>query len=341
MRNRTIATLLAGAVTVGSLAVAAPAMAESPTQGGVVIRIAGENRILTAVGASMLFVDDKEGGSGSDNFADAVVLTRADTFADAAAGGPLAAAKGGPLLLTPSNRLDDAVAGEIGRILPAGKTVYLLGSTASLSAAVETAVQGLGYATVRLGGADRFETSVLIAKEIAKGGTAPSLLMLATGLNFPDALTAGAAAGANDGAVLLTAGEVLPKSVRDYLVSRADAEVYAIGKQAIAAYSVDNGHRIAGENRYETAVKIAEKFFTDPEGAALASGTNFPDALSISPLMALAGGPVLLTEPNALPKVIADYLVAGKASTQGVFVLGGEPSVSWNVMMRVSTLLAS
>ncbi len=274
-----------------------------------------------------------------DDFADAVVLTRSDAFADAAAGGPLAAAKNGSLLLTASNRLDDLVADEIERILPAGKTVYLLGSTSSVSAAVEASVKKLGYATVRLGGADRFETSVLIAKEIAKGGEAPSPLMLATGLNFPDALTAGAAAGATGGAVLLTAGDTLTKSVRDYLVSRGDAEVFAIGGPAIAAFPVANSHRIAGANRYETAVKIAQTFFTNPEYVALASGTNFPDALSISPLMGFADGPVLLTDPNTLPQVVADYLAANKASIGVVFIPGGAPSVSTKVEGQVVDVL--
>src|SRR5690242_17551229 len=65
-------------------------------------RVAGPTRIGTAIATSQ----DEFATGGS---ARAVVLARADNFPDALAGGPLAAAKGGPLLLTPSNALDPTV----------------------------------------------------------------------------------------------------------------------------------------------------------------------------------------------------------------------------------------
>jgi putative cell wall-binding protein len=340
MRKSTLAALLASAIVAGTLAAAGPAVAQPAADSADVIRVAGDNRIETAVRASQAFFYG-EGEEGEDDFfADAVVLARADSFADAAAGGPLAYAKGGPLLLTPSNGLHPDVAAEIERILPNGnETVYLLGGTKSLSAGVESAVKQLGYKTVRLGGADRYETSVLIAKEIGTGDDAPELLMLATGLNFPDALTAGAAAGAYGGAVLLTAGNVLPKSVRDYLISRDDAEVFTVGGPAIAALPGTGFYRIAGANRYETAAKVADIFFEEPDVVAVASGADFPDALSISALMPLVGGPVLLTEPSSLPKPTSDYLTAGKSTIQFAYVLGGPQSVSKAVEAKITEIL--
>ena len=63
----------------------------------------------------------------------AVVLARADAFADGLAGTPLAAALGGPLLLTSSDHLDTVTRDEIARVLPEGGRVVLLGGPAALS----------------------------------------------------------------------------------------------------------------------------------------------------------------------------------------------------------------
>ena len=73
-------------------------------------RVSGADRQSTAVAVSSAAFP---GGSAS-----AVVLARADAFADALAGGPLAAAKHAPLLLTSSGSLDAVTSAEILRVLP-------------------------------------------------------------------------------------------------------------------------------------------------------------------------------------------------------------------------------
>ena len=116
---------------------------------------------------------------------------RADAFPDALTGAALAAAKHAPLLLTAPDSLDPRTAAEIRRVLgPDPKTVYVLGGTAALSAAVAASVGGLGYPVVRFAGTDRYDTAAIVASA-ADGLDDLSTILLATGTNFPDGLCAG------------------------------------------------------------------------------------------------------------------------------------------------------
>src|SRR5262249_49001083 len=148
-----------------------------------------------------------------------------------------ATAKHGPLLMTPPDSLNAATKAEIQRILPTGSDVYLLGGTGAISSAVETQITALNFHPVRIAGADRYETSLKIANAV---DPPPGLVLAATGANFPDALSAGAAAGSFDtpssslsAVVILTADKTLPTGTKAYLDGLPnDTLVFGIGGQA-------------------------------------------------------------------------------------------------------------
>lgn len=95
--------------------------------------------------------------------------------------------------------------------------------------------------------------------------------------------------------------------------------------------------RIHGEDRYETAVKIAEEFFSKPEDAVIASGTNYPDALSSAPLADAVDGPIMLVPDNSLNTIIKNYLE--DISFGKIKIVGGNNSVSTDVAKELSDLL--
>ena len=70
------------------------------------------------------------------------------------------------------------------------KPVYLLGGADALSQAIEDQVKALGYTTAtRLAGPDRFATALAISIQVEQVlGGPPFVVVVATGLNFPDAL---------------------------------------------------------------------------------------------------------------------------------------------------------
>lgn len=312
-----------------------PSWQPVPADPEPVVRVAGQTRLGTAIAASTAGFDD--------GAAAAAVLARSDTFPDALAGTPLAVKKGGPLLLTPPTALDPTVGAELSRVLGAGsgKTVYLLGGTGALSPAVETAVEALGFTATRLAGATRYETAVAVAEALGS----PETLFLATGRNFPDALAAGTAAGSwwldpdwGGGAVLLTADRVLPASVSAYLADHSSAYVEAVGGQAAAAYPAAD-EKLVGSDRYETAEYVALSNFGAAQGAGVATGLNFPDALAGGVLLAANNQPLLLTRPTGLPTATDGYLSVFSGSVDFAFVFGGTGVIPNAIMSEVGSAI--
>jgi hypothetical protein len=275
-------------------------------------RLRGAGRIETAIAVSQ--------DSFGDDEADTVVLARADDFADALAGTPLAVAANAPLLLTPSNRLDALTAAEIQRVLPDGATVHVLGGEAAISSAVVDALEDLGFEVERIFGTTRIETSVEIAEFLGETDT----LLVTRAFEFPDALTAGAAAGHVGGAVLLTTDDRPHPAVDDYLASAEDADVFAVGGPAAAAYP--EATPIVGSTRVETGVAVAEAFFDAPLVAGIARSDQFPDALSGGAHIARLGGPMLLTPPASLHPAVEGYLCG--EPIRSTYVYGGTAAIS-------------
>ena len=288
-----------------------------------VVRLAGADRVGTAIAVSRAAFD-----AGA---APAAVLSRADQYADALAGTPLAAAKKGPLLLTGSSALASADAVELTRAVAPGGTVYLLGGPGALSPSVADQVKALGFAVVRLAGRDRFATATAIATALAPTGP----ILLTTGLSFPDALAAGAAAAHTGAAVLLTAGVTRAPATQAFLAAHPNATLYAVGGPAAGAYP----HAIAlvGSDRYATAVLVARRFFPGARAAGLASGVSFPDALAAGPVLGANGVPLLLTGTTTLASVTRGYLTTAKPLT--VHMFGGAAALSAGVTSAVWSTL--
>jgi uncharacterized delta-60 repeat protein len=291
----------------------------------VLQRLFGDDRILSSIAISK--------ASYADGKASAVVLSRSDDFADALAAIPLAVKKQAPLLLTGRQTLDDRVLAELTRVLPVGRTVYVLGGPSALSEDVVDRVQRWGYAVQRLGGDTRYDTAVVIA---TTGLGSPSIAVETTGQSFADALAAGAAAANVGGAVLLTAGRELPDATAAY-VARATTRI-AVGGPAAAA---DPGAAaIVGDDRYETAVLTAKVFFDDEVGViGVASGASFADALAGGVHAALLGGPLLLLPPSGgLPTVVSIYL-RDQAALPSAYVYGGTNALPADVAGQLQTAL--
>jgi hypothetical protein len=297
-----------------------------------VTRVAGATRIGTSLAAANLVF------SGAHS-ASAAVLARDDEFPDALAGVPLAAQVHGPLLLTSPTSLDSVVASTLTHVLTSGATVYLLGGTSALSPAVASAVSQLGFKVVRLGGADRAETAVDIANELANlTGGPPKVVFLATGDDFADALSAGPAAASQGGVILLTDGAKEDPATAAYLAAHPGLPQVAVGGPAAAADP--RVQSFVGSTRYGTSALVATHYFGGATAVALASGANFPDALSGGPVAALAGAPMLLVPPTgALPAPIETYLNGRAGHVTAAFLFGGVDAVASGVEGQIAKVL--
>ena len=285
-------------------------------------RVAGNDRIATAIEVAGRTHPDGIVTDG-DGTATAV-LAQAGDFADALAGGPLAASLGGPLLVTPTDHLDVRVTRELRRL--GVDEVVLLGGDASLAPAVESALGNEGWDTRRIAGTTRYDTARLVAEELP--GTAAYLV---SGDAFADAISASSRAAGEGVPILLTSRDQLPAPTADALDGRTTVSVVggtAVVSDAVVAELDGDVTRFAGATRYETAASLL------PDGPVgelwIATGADWPDALSAGPAAAAAGAPLLIVDPAACDGGAGDAIDA--LQPELIVAVGGEQALPPGVL---------
>jgi putative cell wall-binding protein len=266
--------------------------------------------------------------------ANAVVLARGDAAPDALAGVPFAAHVHGPLLLTNPAALDTATRGEIDRVLGGPQThkkIYILGGKNAVSPTIEGELRSAGYTLIRYGGDSRYDTALQIAG--AFGPT--SHVIVATGHNFPDALSAGPLGAAENAPIVLSDDAVLDPATAAFIAQHSAID--PVGGQAQKAVATLNTTgktvtmTLAGNDRYLTgadvATRIAQVLGHTPATVGVASGTVFPDALTGGAFMANAGGALLLTDPASLSAPTKAVLSGWRSPLTAVEIFGGTSAV--------------
>jgi putative cell wall-binding protein len=162
----------------------------------------------------------------------------------------------------------------------------------------------------RTSGADRIGTAIAISKASYPGTkVGVPVVYIATGENFPDALSAAPAAAEQKGPLLLVDPGPVPVNLTDELTRLAPAKIVVVGGtsaisaadyatlSAFVASSPDIS-RIAGIDRYDTSRQIASAEFPHASTARayLATGANFPDALSAGAAAGSQKSPVILVD---------------------------------------------
>ena len=235
-----------------------------------------------------------------------VVLASGENFADSLVAGSLANKENAPVLLTQKEKLPQAIKDEVDRLNP--EQIIIVGGEKSVN------VKGLKNVK-RLAGADRYETSVEVYKYLNPNGK----VALASGLTFADALCATPLSSKENLPIILTDGHNLPKGITKDKVSLIFG-----GEKSVNIKGLENTRRLAGADRYETALIIAKEF-GNLEKFVLADGRNYPDALSVAPLAHKNNQPILLTDPSHtefIKQIVKDN------KTKEITVVGGKLSVS-------------
>ena len=96
--------------------------------------------------------------------------------------------------------------------------------------------------------------------------------------------------------------------------------------------------RVSGEDRYATAVSLsASTYAANSVGDVyVASGTAFPDGLSVGPLVGRRGVPLLLVPSDAVPASVAAELL--RLDPSRVIIIGGTSVVSEAVRQQILAL---
>ena len=281
-------------------------------------RIAGDNRYETAFDVA----DALKAELGVSKFTTVIIASGTD-FADALAGSYLAAVKNAPILLTNKFNIDN-VASYISTNLDANGTVYILGGEAAVAKDIESK---LPVTPKRLAGDNRYLTNLEILKEA--GVTAGDEILVCTGTNFADSLSA----SASGKPILLVNNRALLDGQKEYLAGLGTSSKLVVlgGTSAVSANMANalktygSVSRIAGDNRYLTSLAIAEYFFPEATSAVVAYGGNFPDGLCGGALAYAMKAPLILTNDKIASTVATE--TAKFAITSG-YALGGTKLIS-------------
>lgn len=334
-----VAPLLVAATLAVSLA-AAPANAselEPPQPGSITgsVELPWRGVITSRVYAVEVWKDDPvstqwtyagsaSGESGSTFRVDGLEPGRYAVRAEQSVTGPAATPAYRPAFLGGSALRDEST---IVEVTPGGTV-----------SGVDFSLDGWRWSSDRIAGADRYGTAAELSRRFVETGI--PVLYVASGANWPDALSAGPAAAHLGGSLLTTDPDSLPLSTEAEIRRLSPGRVVVVGSEKSVSESVlrqiaaivPDISRIGGADRYETSrLVIADAYETAPEYTYLATGANFPDALAVAGA-AGALSPVVLVDGG---KPVADDATKDllrSLKVRAAQAVGGEPSIPSSLM---------
>ncbi len=300
-----------------------------------VTRLYGENRFQTSIKIAEEFRKLSEVYQ-----LQSVVVANGYNFADALSGAYLANKRNGILVIIPKGPIANAK-GDYNFYYSMRNYVlsntrndakqYFLGGVNVIDSAYWESSSGLASTSQRLAGNSRYDTNLEILKT---AGIENEPILVATGKNYADSLSASAT-----NLPVLLVDEKLSNNQKELLSNLNGNKMYILGGTSAVNSNIENElkeygevERLAGKDRYETSVLIAETFFENPKYAVLAYGNNFPDGLSGGTLAYKIGGPLLLIN-NEYVNTIAEY--TNKYGIENGYVLGGPGLISNDTVSKV------
>ncbi|GAA0235334.1 cell wall-binding repeat-containing protein [Metaclostridioides mangenotii] len=219
-----------------------------------VTRIAGSDRYETA----------KKIGNEIRNITGnktSAMLVDGTNFPDVITMSTLASQKRVPILLTDPSELSKTTKDTIKTW--AINDITIGGSYNSVSKVIE---DGLDIDKVsRLGGADRYEMAELIGTEVRSLTGNKADMILVDGTNFPDGITINSLASRYKAPIMLTEPDHLNKITSEKINGWSIKNVLIGGGYNSVSKNLENNlgvskkERVAGEDRYETAVRISQR----------------------------------------------------------------------------------
>ncbi|KPU43702.1 N-acetylmuramoyl-L-alanine amidase LytC precursor [Oxobacter pfennigii] len=183
----------------------------------------------------------------------------------------------------------------------------------------------------RLMGSSRYETAVAASQKGWEKGS--QYVVLATGEDFPDALSAAPLAKKHNAPILLTGKDSLNSETLQEIQRLKAKSAYIIGGTGVISVQVESQlkqlgvspTRIAGMDRFETSNKVAERVGYK-NGIFVVTGYDFQDAVSIAPIAAKKAMPIVLSPDGFIPETFKD--LASKGRVGQIYVISGNTAVT-------------
>ena len=305
-------------------------------------RIEGGDRVDTSIDTSEeLF----------PNGTDAVVLANCERYTDVLTANPFAIQIKAAALFTYKDKLPEKTLKEIERL--GAKKIYISGGYDAVSKKVVDELINKGYDVFRFDGVNRYDTARKIAIKIRENGN-KNVAELASGENYPDALSMTSMAVKDNAPILLTKKDSIPSYTKQAL-AEWDIETIKIAgldeaisnnveKQIKNGFAIEENNkkdsnvydgaklvsRFGGKDRYETSTVIAKESYPNSKLGVYATGEKFPDALIAGNYAGRKKAPVLLVKKDTLPESVKKYIANSKI--EKATIIGGSKAVSDNVI---------
>lgn len=175
-------------------------------------------------------------------------------------------------------------------------------------------------------GSDRYDTAAKIADQL---GSYDNVVLVNAESSMSDGLSASGLAGKENGAILLTKKDSIPKVTMDRL--KKVKKVYIIGGENAISAKVANEitaagikvERLGGKDRVETSEIVAKKLGNYSDAFVVNGFKGEADAMSASAIAAKKGAPILLTNGKTS--------IHAKKSGVEYYVIGGNSVVDRSI----------
>lgn len=253
------------------------------------LEIKGSNRYETSA-----LIADKQ------NYTTAILVNSTKSIADGLSASALAGATNAPIFLIKQNEIPKSI--ELR--LECTNKIYIIGSEGAISKSVEDGLKKSGFYVNRIGGKNRYETSVNVATEVKKVKGGASETFIVNGVKGEaDAMSISSVAARDSAPVILTNGKTISADAKKIVNSIPNR--YAIGLQGVMDESLVESlgaTRIGGSNRFETNKKIIKTFYKNVASYYLSKSDQLVDALAASPVTKYS--PIVLVSKNSDKSVL-------------------------------------
>ena len=263
-----------------------------------------------------------------------VIISTGSNFPDALSASALSKSKDAPIILISKDSISSDAIAELKRLNVSN--AYLIGGTGVISTSVENQLKSLNISITRFAGTDRYDTSTQIANYMGVNNG----IVVATGADFPDALSVASISAMKSMPILLSQKSGLDPNMSAFIKDKNIPISYIIGGTGVLDSSIDtslpNSKRLSGNDRFGTNLSINNQFASDLsfDTVYLATGLDFPDALSGSALAAKNNAPIILTDKNLISTDILNLMKNN--NVKHIVILGGTGVVSQAVEDNVN-----
>ena len=321
-------------------------------------RICGGNIFQNAIEISNIVYTEKS--------PDSIILANAQLYQDAfVATSLIHFPRNAPILFSQMNYIDPSTLNQIFKLRPKGVDGIQVFIVGGISYNVEQHLNMLGLKTKKISGTNFLETSA----KVAEYHNYPENIMIISGEDYREGLSACAWAAHMGDPILFTAKEYLPVQTLNVIQKTKNPSIFIIGSPNTVSSKVENEirklnvkfvGRISGSTPYEIAVNFAKykspdgKFGwnrTEREGHAFTfTSITSPSDNASGSLFAHLGKhtPILVVAKDRLPDITRNYIESVKPVPAPEphppfmhgWVVGCENSISTSTQLEIESALS-